>query len=80
VGTINLPIIKYSVEWWNTLHQPASIRLTGSTIDSAMLWPLLMAALGFTLLFAAIVLMRMRALIAEQRLAMRSRRRAVAAG
>jgi heme exporter protein C len=80
VGTINLPIIKYSVEWWNTLHQPASIRLTGTTIDASMLWPLLLAALGFTLLFAAIVLMRMRALIAEQRLAVRRRRRAVVAG
>lgn len=75
VGTINLPIIKYSVEWWNTLHQPASVRLTGSSIHPDMLWPLMIAALGFSLLFAANVLMRMRALIAEQRREMRLLRR-----
>jgi heme exporter protein C len=77
VGTINLPIIKYSVEWWNTLHQPASITLAGkNTVDPAMLQPLLLSVAGFTLLFAAIVLMRMRTLIAEQRLAARQARRA----
>jgi heme exporter protein C len=52
VGAINLPIIKFSVEWWNTLHQPASvIRLGGSTIDKSILVPLLVMALAFTLLF-----------------------------
>lgn len=80
VGTINLPIIKYSVEWWNTLHQPASIRLTGSSIHADMLWPLLIAAVGFTLLFVANVLIRMRALIAEQRREMRLLRRAARGG
>jgi heme exporter protein C len=74
VGVINLPIIKYSVEWWNTLHQGASITLTSSKIDPAMLIPLLLSLAGFTLLFAGIVLMRMRAALAGQRVAARSRR------
>jgi heme exporter protein C len=80
VGTINLPIIKFSVEWWNTLHQPASIRLSGSSIHSEMLMPLLLSALGFLFLFAGLVLVRMRTLIAEQRLEMRALRRAARAG
>ena len=80
VGTINLPIIKFSVEWWNTLHQPASIRFSGSSIHPDMLTPLLLSALGFLFLFAAIVLIRMRALIAEQRLEARALRRAARAG
>jgi heme exporter protein C len=79
VGAINLPIIKYSVEWWNTLHQGASIRLAGkSSIAPEMLTPLLLSVAGFTLLFAAIVLMRMRAMLAEQRVEARSRRMAEA--
>jgi heme exporter protein C len=80
VGCINLPIIKYSVEWWNTLHQPASIRLSGSSIHPEMLNPLILSAVGFLLLFAALVLIRMRALIAEQRLEVRALRRVAAAG
>jgi heme exporter protein C len=80
LGTINLPIIKFSVEWWNTLHQPASIRLSGSSIDPSMLRPLLLSAAGFLCLFAATVLLRMRALIAEQRHDMRRRRRALDLG
>jgi heme exporter protein C len=69
VGVINLPIIKFSVEWWNTLHQPASIGLTGaSTIAASMLWPLLGSAIGFTLLFAAITLTRTQAAVMEQRI------------
>ena len=52
VGIVNLPIIKFSVDWWNTLHQPASVfRLGGPTIAASMLWPLLVMALGFTLFF-----------------------------
>ncbi len=78
VGVINLPIIKYSVEWWNTLHQGPSIKLTGSAIDGHMLLPLFLCLGGFTLLFAAIVLMRMRAMLAEQRVEARSRRLAEA--
>jgi len=80
VGTVNLPIIKFSVEWWNTLHQPASIRLSGSSIHPDMLAPLMLSAVGFLLLFAALVFIRMRALIAEQRLEMRAARRAARAG
>ena len=80
LGTINLPIIKFSVEWWNTLHQPASIRLSGSSIHPEMLAPLLLAATGFLLLFAGLVLVRMRTLIAEQRIEMRALRRAARAG
>ncbi len=52
VGAINLPIIKFSVDWWNTLHQPASvIRLGGPSIYPTILIPLLVMALAFTLLF-----------------------------
>jgi heme exporter protein C len=73
VGIINLPIIKFSVDWWNTLHQPASVfRLGGPTIAASMLWPLLVMALGFTLLFAALLLLRMRtALVAARVRALR---------
>lgn len=78
VGAVNLPIIHYSVEWWNTLHQPKSISfITGkSTIASPMLWPLLGAALGFSLLFGAIVLMRIRAELARNKVEARMRRMA----
>ena len=78
VGAINLPIIRYSVVWWNTLHQGQSIDIVQgrSSIDAAMLWPLLASALGFTLLFGAIVLMRMRAELARSKLAARMRRMA----
>src|SRR5579872_357069 len=55
VGAINLPIIKFSVDWWNTLHQPASVfRVGGSTIDPSILIPLLIMTLAFTLLFATL--------------------------
>ncbi len=76
VGAINLPIIHYSVTWWNSLHQPQSITTGGSTIDGSILWPLPVSALGFTLLFGAIVLMRMRATIADIRIEARLRRMA----
>ena len=58
-GLINIPIIKYSVDWWNTLHQPASIKLTGSsTMHSSMLMPLLLMALVLLLYCALIFLMK----------------------
>ncbi|GGA88997.1 heme exporter protein CcmC [Brucella endophytica] len=61
VGFINIPIIKFSVDWWNTLHQPASVfRTGGSTIDPTLLWPLLVMAAGFTLLFFTLHMMAMR--------------------
>ncbi|UUP17410.1 heme ABC transporter permease [Nitratireductor thuwali] len=70
VGFINIPIIKFSVDWWNTLHQPASVfRLDGPTIHASLLWPLLVCALGFTLLFLTLHLMGMRAEIWRRRVA-----------
>jgi len=69
VGFINIPIIKFSVDWWNTLHQPASVfRLGGPTIHPSLLWPLLVMALGFTVLFVALHLMAMRNEIWRRRL------------
>ena len=78
VGTVNLPIIKYSVEWWNTLHQGPSITLTKSAIDGSMLLPLFLSLGGFSLLFAGIVLMRMRTALALQRVGARRMRLAAA--
>lgn len=77
VGAINIPIINRSVVWWNSLHQGPSITLRGSTIDGAILWPLGFTLTGFTALFGAIVLMRMRAIIAANRVEARLRRRAM---
>ncbi|MEO1647611.1 MAG: heme ABC transporter permease CcmC [Pseudomonadota bacterium] len=77
LGAINIPIINRSVVWWNSLHQPPSLTAGKSAIDGVFLVPLLVAVLGFSLLFGAIVLMRMRALIAEQQVEARLRRRAL---
>lgn len=61
VGIVNVPIIHYSVVWWNTLHQGATVfRLDGPTIQTSMLVPLLVMALGFTLMFGWMTLTRMR--------------------
>jgi heme exporter protein C len=68
VGAINLPIIKFSVDWWNTLHQPASVmRLGAPTIDPSILRPLLIMALAFTLLFVTLHLAAMRNEILRRR-------------
>jgi heme exporter protein C len=68
VGAVNLPIIKFSVDWWATLHQPASVfRLDGPTIDAQMLWPLLVTALGFMAYFLALVLLRAKQEVLSQR-------------
>jgi heme exporter protein C len=75
-GTVLLPIIRYSVVWWNTLHQGPSIGLTRSSIDRAILWPLPIMLLGFTCLFGAIVLMRMRTFLARAKAEARLRRKA----
>ena len=76
VGSINLPIIKFSVDWWNTLHQPASVfRVGGPTIHPSMLWPLLTMAIGMTLLFITLHLMATRNEVLRRRL----RRRAILA-
>ena len=59
IGSINLPIIKYSVEWWTTLHQPASIKISGSsTIHTEMMLPLMVMLLVFSLYAALIFLMK----------------------
>ena len=75
-GSVLLPIIRYSVVWWNTLHQGQSIGLTSSSIDSSILWPLWLTLIGFTLFFAAIVLVRMRTMLALAKAEARMRRMA----
>jgi heme exporter protein C len=68
VGAVNVPIIHYSVVWWNTLHQPASVfRIGGPTIDPSLLAPLLVMALAFTSLFVLLHLISMRAEILRRR-------------
>ena len=68
VGAVNLPIIKFSVDWWNTLHQGESIfRSGGSTIDPSILWPLAIMTLAFTLLFVTLLLAAMRNEILRRR-------------
>lgn len=70
IGAVNLPIIKFSVDWWSTLHQPASLlREGGPRIDPSMLHPLLAMFGGFTLFFAWMVLVRLDALRMERRVA-----------
>ncbi|MEG9861826.1 MAG: heme ABC transporter permease [Parvularculales bacterium] len=69
VGVLNLPIIHYSVEWWNTLHQPASVlRAEGPAIHSSLLIPLLVMALAFASFFVSVLIMRMRSEIMQRRL------------
>jgi heme exporter protein C len=68
VGALNLPIIKFSVDWWNTLHQPASVlRMDGPKIHPAILIPLLIMAVAFTLLFVTLHLSAMRNEILRRR-------------
>lgn len=78
VGAINIPIINRSVVWWNSLHQPPSITMGKSAIDSAFLYPLLIGALGFSLVFGGVVLARMRTLLADIQAEARLRRKAMA--
>ncbi|MBO0663561.1 heme ABC transporter permease [Jiella sp. MQZ9-1] len=74
VGFINIPIIKFSVDWWNTLHQPASVlRMNGPAMPATYLVPLLISALGFTVLFFALHLTAMRTEILRRRVAALSR-------
>jgi len=64
VGVVNLPIIHYSVEWWNTLHQGATItKFAKPSIDASMLWPLLINILAFALMLAAFICLRLRSQI-----------------
>ncbi|HYD18945.1 MAG TPA: cytochrome c biogenesis protein CcsA, partial [Patescibacteria group bacterium] len=72
IGAINIPVIKFSVDWWNTLHQPASImRLGGATVDKSMLLPLALMAAGFHFLFFALALLRLRTEIFRRKLSLR---------
>jgi heme exporter protein C len=83
VGAVNIPIIKFSVDWWNTLHQPASVmRLGGSAIDPSILYPLLVMAIAFTLLFFTLHLAAMRNEILRRRVRalMMTRAQTLAAG
>jgi len=69
VGVVNLPIIKFSVEWWNTLHQPSSmLRLDGPAIHPSMLAPLLVMGLAFTAYFVSVLIVRIRGELLERRL------------
>jgi heme exporter protein C len=68
VGLINLPIVKFSVDWWNTLHQPASLlRAGGTSLDPVFLWPLLTMMAGFGALFLAVWLSAIRTEIVRRR-------------
>ncbi len=69
VGAVNLPIIKFSVDWWNTLHQPASVlKLGGPSIDGTMLRPLLLMALGFTCFFVTLLLLRLETALLDRKI------------
>ena len=78
VGAVNIPIINRSVVWWNSLHQPASITLGESAIDGTYLWPLLIATIGFSLIFGGVILARMRTILADIQTQARLRRKAQA--
>jgi len=70
VGFVNVPIIKFSVDWWNSLHQPASVlRFDGPTIDPSMLMPLLLMGLAYMTGYIALLLLAMRNELAARRLA-----------
>lgn len=72
IGVINIPIIKFSVDWWNTLHQPASVTRIGMpAIDPAMLWPLLTMAAAFKFLFITLACLRLKTEIFRRRHAVR---------
>ncbi|MGL5448377.1 MAG: heme ABC transporter permease [Rhabdaerophilum sp.] len=68
VGAVNLPIIKFSVDWWSTLHQPASVfRLDGPTIHGSMLGPLMIMGIAFLCLYITLLLLLMRAEVMNRR-------------
>jgi len=77
VGAINIPIIHFSVLWWNSLHQPPSIAMGKSAMAPVFLSGLLAASLGFSLIFGGVVLARMRAILANAQADARLRRKAL---
>ncbi|MEZ5737609.1 MAG: heme ABC transporter permease CcmC [Novosphingobium sp.] len=78
VGAVNIPIIHYSVLWWNSLHQPPSIGMGKSAMAPDFLVPLLVSTIGFLLIFGGVVLARMRAILANRQADARLRRKAFA--
>ena len=75
VGFINVPIVKFSVDWWNTLHQPASVsRLARPALHADFLYPLLIMGAGFLVLFLALTLTRMQMEVLRQRLRARAQK------
>jgi heme exporter protein C len=77
VGAVNLPIIKFSVDWWNTLHQGSSvIRADGPSLHASFLYPLLVMGLAYMFLFSGLLLVRMRTEILNRRIEAEQRRRA----
>lgn len=79
VGAVNIPIIHYSVIWWNSLHQAPSLSMGSSAMSSEFLIPLAVSTLGFSLLFGGVVLARMRTILAEVQAEARLRRKALEA-
>ncbi len=77
VGAVNIPIIHFSVIWWNSLHQPPSLTTGGSAMAPAFLWGVLAGVLGFSCLFGGVVLARMRAILARVQADARLRRKAL---
>ncbi|WP_342643717.1 heme ABC transporter permease [Rhodoligotrophos ferricapiens] len=69
VGFVNVPIVKFSVDWWNSLHQPASVfKMDGPAIDPSMLWPLLIMGVAYLLLYVTLLLIAMRTEIMARRI------------
>ncbi len=69
VGVVNVPIIKFSVDWWNTLHQPASVsRLDAPAVDPSMLWPLFVMTVGFMAYYTWVVMIRLRSELTARRI------------
>jgi heme exporter protein C len=77
VGAVNIPIIHFSVIWWNSLHQPPSLTTGGSAMAPAFLWGVLAGVLGFSFLFGGVVLARMRGILARVQADARLRRKAL---
>ena len=66
VGVVNVPIIYFSVKWWNTLHQGSSVNLTKSSMAETMLWGMLLMAMCFWMYSIAVALMRVRTIMLER--------------
>jgi heme exporter protein C len=84
IGAVNIPIIHYSVLWWNSLHQPPSLSVSGvvtgtGPMATSFVVPLLTSTVGFTLIFTGVVLARMRMILADSQAEARLRRKAMAA-